>query len=544
MTAKRLRVVSWFGLLFVLLTLSSVQRLVECKNSLEPMIRKLQQREEQYKITALTMSKSNKLSDKILRGIKQIGEKLIYLHPAESSSLYTSSLPASYANLANIQTKNQKKNSDTSSSSSKPKNVKFQLFSKRSLPTKKNSLANLISFMKGGCNDKKKVLILMSDTGGGHRASAQALDQALNEQFPEKFDVEIMDIWTDHANWPYNKFVPVYRYLAKHPILWRGFYAYGSFPVTKKLTEIASWRSSFENFRRAIEASDPDFVVSVHPLTQMMPLSIVENMNKRRAIAGRDPIPFVTVVTDLGGAHRCWFDNRVDACYVPSEAVRKLALKGGIDEEKIIMKGLPIRPSFWKASKPKLAIRKQLGLPTEGKTVLLMGGGDGVGGLGTIASEVANKLNNLPFASQLIVICGHNKKILQALQDKLHPTKNLNVVVKGFVNNIDEFMSASDCLVTKAGPGTIAESMVRGLPMVISSFLPGQEAGNVPFVVNGGFGIYTGNRPKKIADTVSTLFSNEARLSEMSIKAKLSSHPEATVSIARDIGESLVHLMK
>eukprot|EP01040_Poterioochromonas_malhamensis_P014003 gene14003-15469_t len=543
MTAKRLRVVSWFGLLFVLLTLSSVQRLVECKNSLEPMIRKLQQREEQYKITALTMSKSNKLSDKILRGIKQIGEKLIYLHPAESSSLYTSSLPASYANLANIQTKNQKKNSDTSSSS-KPKNVKFQLFSKRSLPTKKNSLANLTSFMKGGCNDKKKVLILMSDTGGGHRASAQALDQALNEQFPEKFDVEIMDIWTDHANWPYNKFVPVYRYLAKHPILWRGFYAYGSFPVTKKLTEIASWRSSFENFRRAIEASDPDFVVSVHPLTQMMPLSIVENMNKRRAIAGRDPIPFVTVVTDLGGAHRCWFDNRVDACYVPSEAVRKLALKGGIDEEKIIMKGLPIRPSFWKASKPKLAIRKQLGLPTEGKTVLLMGGGDGVGGLGTIASEVANKLNNLPFASQLIVICGHNKKILQALQDKLHPTKNLNVVVKGFVNNIDEFMSASDCLVTKAGPGTIAESMVRGLPMVISSFLPGQEAGNVPFVVNGGFGIYTGNRPKKIADTVSTLFSNEARLSEMSIKAKLSSHPEATVSIARDIGESLVHLMK
>lgn len=473
MTAKRLRVVSWFGLLFVLLTLSSVQRFVESKNSLEPMIRKLQQREEQYKITALTMSKSNKLSDKILRGIKQIGEKLIYLHPAESSSLYTSSLPASYANLANIQTKNQKKNSDTSSSF-KPKNVKFQLFSKKSLPTKKNSLATLTSFMKGGCNDKKKVLILMSDTGGGHRASAQALDQALNEQFPEKFDVEIMDIWTDHANWPYNKFVPVYRYLAKHPILWRGFYAYGSFPVTKKLTEIASWRSSFENFRRAIEASDPDFVVSVHPLTQMMPLSIVESMNKRRAIAGRDPIPFVTVVTDLGGAHRCWFDNRVDACYVPSEAVRKLALKGGIDEEKIIMKGLPIRPSFWKASKPKLAIRKQLGLPTEGKTVLLMGGGDGVGGLGTIASEVANKLKNLPFASQLIVICGHNKKILQALQDKLHPTKNLNVVVKGFVNNIDEFMSASDCLVTKAGPGTIAESMVRGLPMVISSFLPGQ----------------------------------------------------------------------
>ena len=283
-----------------------------------------------------------------------------------------------------------------------------------------------------------------------------------------------MDIWTDHAQWPYNKFVPVYRFLAKHPILWRGFYAYGSFPVTKKLTEIASWRSSFESFRTAIESADPDFVVSVHPLCQQMPLSIVRNMNQRRLISGKEPIPFVTVVTDLGGAHRCWFDNRVDACYVPSEAVRKIALKCGMSEDKIILKGLPIRPTFWKSSKPKLSVRKHLGLPRERKTVLLMGGGDGVGGLGSIATEVANNLKQLPFSSQLIVICGHNKKIFQALQEKLRPDQKLNVIVKGFVNNIDEFMAASDCLVTKAGPGTIAESMTRGLPMVLSSFLPGQ----------------------------------------------------------------------
>ncbi|RYH12825.1 hypothetical protein EON65_37230, partial [archaeon] len=50
----------------------------------------------------------------------------------------------------------------------------------------------------------------------------------------------------------------------------------------------------------------------------------------------------------------------------------------------------------------------------------------------------------------------------------------VKVVVKGFVNNIDEFMAASDCLITKAGPGTIAESMIRGLPLIISSYLPGQ----------------------------------------------------------------------
>ena len=49
-------------------------------------------------------------------------------------------------------------------------------------------------------------------------------------------------------------------------------------------------------------------------------------------------------------------------------------------------------------------------------------------------------------------------------------------------------MAASNLLVTKAGPGTIAEAMILGLPLVLSTFLPGQESGNVPFVVDGGFG--------------------------------------------------------
>jgi len=61
-----------------------------------------------------------------------------------------------------------------------------------------------------GSSNKRKVLILMSDTGGGHRASAQALDYSLQQQYPGKIDVDIMDIWTDHANWPFNRFVPMY----------------------------------------------------------------------------------------------------------------------------------------------------------------------------------------------------------------------------------------------------------------------------------------------------------------------------------------------
>jgi UDP-N-acetylglucosamine:LPS N-acetylglucosamine transferase len=410
----------------------------------------------------------------------------------------------------------------------------------------------------GGISNKKKLLILMSDTGGGHRASAQALDQALKEQYPNKIDVTVMDIWTDHAGWPFNKFVPMYRFLAKNPLLWQGFYNYGLFPPTKLFTELDSHRVCYQAFSRAIERANPDFVVSVHPLCQLMPLSILREMNQRRVDKPR--IPFVTVVTDLGSAHPCWFDRRADAIYVPSDAVRDIALRNRIAPNKILMKGLPIRPAFWRTPAAKSVLRRTLGLVQDAKTVMLMGGGDGVGGLDNIATEVADKLQTLDLKTQLLVICGHNHKLRQKLTDQLithhhngggrgriggiggklavvssrlsalapwklvdnvywgdyngtipavgqgtiahhnpaagtpsttsstsystnlsgkrdnkNSSNNKHTVnVHGFVQNVHEYMGASDLLVTKAGPGTIAEAMTRGLPLVLSSYLPGQ----------------------------------------------------------------------
>lgn len=49
------------------------------------------------------------------------------------------------------------------------------------------------------------------------------------------------------------------------------------------------------------EDYDPDLIVSVHPLCQEVPLRVLDKMG-----GGRRKIPFVTVVTDLGGAHPTW----------------------------------------------------------------------------------------------------------------------------------------------------------------------------------------------------------------------------------------------
>lgn len=321
--------------------------------------------------------------------------------------------------------------------------------------------------------------------------------------------------------------------MAKVPILWKIMYLYGQFPPTKLFTEVLSWHVCYDKFAQAIQKADPDIVVSVHPLCQHIPIPIVRKMNEKRD-PKKLPISFVTVVTDLGGAHPTWFDKRTDFCFVPSKAVYDIARSNGISPDKLVMHGLPIRPTFWKQGPPKDKIRKTLKLDNA-KTVLLMGGGDGVGNLMSIATHLAKKLQHSSKKSQVVVVCGHNKKVASQLSAKTWP-ENVSMVIKGFMTNIDEYMSASDCLVTKAGPGTIAEAMTRGLPLVLSTYLPGQEAGNVPYVVDGGFGLYAKNNPKKIAKTVYELFEDDSLLQSMSARAKSLSRPDATRAIAKDIG--------
>jgi hypothetical protein len=170
---------------------------------------------------------------------------------------------------------------------------------------KQTSTSTPVSNLSGGQTTKKKVLILISDTGGGHRASAQAIDQALSKAHSGQVDVSILDIWTDYAKWPFNRFVPTYRFLARNPILWKGFYAYGAFPPTKLFTEICSKISSYQSFKRAIIQRNPDIVVSMHPLCQLMPLSIVAEINKKKS-PGTSKVPFVTIVTDLGKCRWCY----------------------------------------------------------------------------------------------------------------------------------------------------------------------------------------------------------------------------------------------
>ncbi|KAL8536922.1 hypothetical protein ACS0TY_012198 [Phlomoides rotata] len=377
----------------------------------------------------------------------------------------------------------------------------------------------------------KKVLILMSDTGGGHRASAEAIKAAFNEEFGEDYQVFITDLWADHTPWPFNQLPKSYNFLVKHGTLWKMTY-YATAPRVIHRTNFAA-TSTFiaREVAKGLMKYQPDIIISVHPLMQHVPLRIL------RSKGLLDKIVFTTVVTDLSTCHPTWFHKLVTRCYCPSEEVAKRALRAGLQRSQTKVYGLPVRPSFVKPVRPKGELRKGLGMDEHLPAVLLMGGGEGMGPIEATARALSNALydetNGEP-TGQILVICGRNKKLVNKLQSI---DFKIPVEVKGFVTKIEECMGACNCIITKAGPGTIAEAMIRGLPIILNNYIAGQEAGNVPYVVQNGCGKFS-KSPKEIARIVSQWFGpRQDELITMSQNALRLARPDAVFKIVHDLHE-------
>lgn len=310
-------------------------------------------------------------------------------------------------------------------------------------------------------------------------------------------------------------------------------------------------------------------------------------------------IPFVTVITDFGSGHCHWFDKRVDRMYVASDRIRKLARRRGhVKDKKLVQIGLPIRMDFAiqaenmgdrmsaKGKRYQAKIRNQLGISSDKKMVLVMGGGEGVGSLSHIVDSLYATFAKEGVDATIVVVCGRNQKLVQQLKNKNwnkviadyhtprrkkryylfrlfgraapsrrirkslkrhdhlsideinpdHHQGSVDVVGLGFVTNMAEYMVAADVLVTKAGPGTIAEAAAVGLPVMLTSYLPGQEAGNVDVVLDGGFGDFCSD-PNGIADEVACWLQDEPLLEIMSKAATVVGAPNAASDIVLDIGK-------
>jgi 1,2-diacylglycerol 3-beta-galactosyltransferase len=164
----------------------------------------------------------------------------------------------------------------------------------------------------------------------------------------------------------------------------------------------------YRGFEQCIREHAPDVVISMHPLCQAVPIKVLRRMHRdelEAAAAAVHPgaraarrIPFVTVVTDLATPHPFWLHPRADLCFVPSDSFHKAATDRGLARSQLRQHGLPVRPGFspkrvvlatapgavangssWVASRAVPSVLSELGLLPDRHTVLLVGGGDGVG---------------------------------------------------------------------------------------------------------------------------------------------------------------------
>ncbi|KAF5936357.1 hypothetical protein HYC85_027486 [Camellia sinensis] len=360
----------------------------------------------------------------------------------------------------------------------------------------------------------KKVLILMSDTGGGHRASAEAIKAAFNEEYGDEYQVFVTDLWTDHTPWPFNQLPRSYNFLVKHGTLWKMTY-YASAPRVVHQSNFAA-TSTFiaREVAKGLMKYQPDIIISVHPLMQHVPLRIL------RAKGLLKKIVFTTVITDLSTCHPTWFHKLVTRCYCPTEEVAKRALKAGLQPFQVRFLAFlcdhPLLNLFAQRLVEFDELRRELGMDEDLPAVLLMGGGEGMGPIEATARALGNTLydeNAGEPIGQVLVICGRNQKLTNRL------------------------LSIDWKIPVQAGPGTIAEAMIRGLPIILNDYIAGQEAGNVPYVVENGFGKFS-KSPKEIANIVAQWFGPRGdELKAMSQNALRLARPDAVFKIVHDLHE-------
>jgi 1,2-diacylglycerol 3-beta-galactosyltransferase len=214
-------------------------------------------------------------------------------------------------------------------------------------------------------------------------------------------------------------------------------------------------------------------------------------------------------------------------CIVPTNLSKDYVVEGGVAPDKVRITGLPVSLKFLHQTS-KMEAQKGLDLLPNLLVVLLVGGGEGMGPVYKISRAIAKAGPK----GQLVIVAGRNERLRKRLEDVEWeiPTK-----VFGFVTNMPQLMAAGDLIVTKAGPSTISEAMISGLPIILSGFIPGQEEGNVEYVVKSGAGLLA-EKSKQIAQLVAEWLepSNPVRF-EMAEKARLQGRPRAALDIAAEI---------
>jgi processive 1,2-diacylglycerol beta-glucosyltransferase len=246
-----------------------------------------------------------------------------------------------------------------------------------------------------------------------------------------------------------------------------------------------------------------------------------------------DPeLPVVGIVTDFV-VHPFWIYTNIDAYAVATPEMRAVLLGRGVRSEGVMLCGIPVDARFAAPRLPVDALRAELGLPRDRRIALIMGGGVGIGPLDTMMRALGEV--DVPLAAAVIV--GRNRGLERRVIAAAEMT-DCPVRVVGFVNNVFDYMHASDVLLTKPGGLTSSEALSARIPMILVKPLPGQEERNTRYLVSRHAAIRARGK-RELTSAVEDMLSVPERRASVLEQIDALRRPFAAASVAERIVELL-----
>ena len=371
---------------------------------------------------------------------------------------------------------------------------------------------------------KKSFLILTCDYGFGHRSAANAIAKAMQLQHPEDSSTVIVNPLSEKPASPLLKLSEQNydRLVINKPDFYRFTYKISDSRPASEIFENTMTLALFRGVKKIIERVRPNAIVSTHEMFGGPTGAVVQTMENRP--------PIYTVVTDLADVHTSWFNDHSDKFFVASDIGREKAIDCGIDPQKIVISGVPVNPEYAAPQTEKQELRIKNSLDPQLPTLLFVGSRRVNGVLDHLAA-----LESLVKPFQVVVIAGGNEELFnQTIRRKW----SFPIQIHNYVTDMPNWMLCADLLVTKAGGLIISEGLAAGLPIFLINYLPGQEEGNVRFLVDHQAGAIA-TSPGVLARLVDTWLGQNPEISQaIAANARRCGHPDAALVIADSLWQS------
>lgn len=306
----------------------------------------------------------------------------------------------------------------------------------------------------------KKILILYTTAGYGHKKNSENIAFALRDGF----DVKLVDLFDFERGKLVSWGKKIYFFLiTKAPRLWDFFYTNRMFLKLTLPLRIAAASFKAPALIKRIGFEDYDIIISTHVNSS----AVVQYAIEKGLYHGR----FVVAFSDFH-LHPYWLFENVDRYLANTPEQKSDMEKLGVPARKIGVCGITLRP---KSPVNAEQARDRLGIYRSDKVVLVTGGGTGFG----IDDKLVSSLDSL-FETTILVVCGKNQELRSKLEQIWAGDKRKKVF--GFVENMEELYAIADIVVTKPGGLTIAECLEHRLPIMIYSYIPGQERLNYEYL--------------------------------------------------------------